>query len=314
MKTFPKFPHLLVGLVVFFIIIVISRELRLVVNKPQDSFTNYQQKYHVTLPNFHIGNKLSSYFYFLTIAYITNENLVIDNLDKPENDIIKLQIPQESSIPDDCPIFLTTKLETIKSIAPESFWSHHQYFKYIYPVIKKNSLYNPNIQYIKECVIHFRCSDVPFVKHGRYHLLKFNWYLNCLRLVLREMNLSKITILNCNAHLSKDTNKCQEWTNLLGRFLKDNLNIEYEVLCHSLKEDLLYMLNARALISSGGSLSFSAGLLSNNLFIYPSSSLENETINCHKHQIRQNSYCLNKVFIRHSEVDDYHHLDNKLFY
>ena len=55
MKTFPKLSKLLVVLVIVFIIIVISREVRLVINK---THTNYQQKYHVRLPDFNLGNKL----------------------------------------------------------------------------------------------------------------------------------------------------------------------------------------------------------------------------------------------------------------
>ena len=131
---------------------------------------------------------------------------------------------------------------------------------------------------------------------------------------MEKTTIKKITILNCNKHISKDkNNKCIEWGNLLGEYLKKQFNIDYEISCGSLEDDMHYMLNSKCLISTAGSLSFCLGILSDNIFVYPSNGTDKKINKCEA-VIRENSFCLEKDFIKHNDVDDYNNMNNNLLY
>jgi hypothetical protein len=289
-------------------------------NKLPNYFYNLINKntYIINIPeHYAFGNKLSSYFYHLTIAYINNKNCVINNIDNINNKLIKLLIPKISIITNNCPYYLINNLNNIKGINKPSFWEHKQYFKYIHPINKKNCIFNKDTSYTKDCIIHFRCSDIPFVKHQQYHLLKFNWFLKSIKICLKKIKINKIYILNCSDHLSNNNNnkkKCKEWSKLLGIFLEYNLNINFEIMCNNIKDDIFYMLNSKCLISSGGSLSFTLGMLTDNIFIYPTNSTDSKNLNCSLTPIRDNSICLKKDFIKHKDIKDYNKLNNNLLY
>ena len=73
--------------------------------------------------------------------------------------------------------------------------------KYLGGVIEKISRHIP----VYDCVIHFRCSDTPFVKHDSYHLIKYSWYREAMTVALEHYQIKKIYILNCSSHC-KDEN------------------------------------------------------------------------------------------------------------
>ena len=88
---------------------------------------------------FHFGNKLSSYFYFLTVACIKKKKYLIKNNSTPD-ELLNSIIPKKSisSFVFGCPKYLSDNLQHIEKITPESFWYYRQYLIHIYPLIKKN--------------------------------------------------------------------------------------------------------------------------------------------------------------------------------
>lgn len=300
------------------ILVLLIIILILILLKQKEYFNNKSDIYiNFMLPDYPLGNILSMYMYFLTISFIEGKNMNIVNYNYNNNKfkLVQLLLPQKIKITRPCPQYLKDEYTKLKKYLNVNFWEHKKIVKYIYPLLKENIIYKKNRKYIKDCIIHFRCSDVPFVKHPQYHLLKFNWFKKAMNICLKKTNIKKITILNCNKHFSKDqNNKCLEWTQLLGEYLKNEFNIGYEISCGSLEDDMHYMLNSKCLISSSGSLSFCLGILTNNIFVYPSNSNDDEIDKCEVVSIRKNSFCLEKEFIKHYEVDDYNNMNNNLFY
>jgi len=97
-------------------------------------------------------------------------------------------------------------------------------------------------------------------------------------------------------------------------YIKNEFNIETEVMCNDIKKDILYMLNSKCLISSGSSLSFCLGMLNDTIFVFPSPATDDKISECIDKPIRKKSICLKKRFIKHKDVSDYYTMNNSLFY
>jgi len=299
------------NLLLIFSVLVLILVFYLIYKHTKESFTEYN---NIELPTYAFGNVLSSYFYYLTKAYSENKNLYITNYNNSHFKELRKLLPREIIIYNK--YVYDSNSNDLNSVSPASIWNKIKLLQNIIPILKDNILFKKNKKYSKDCIIHYRCSDIPFVRQHGYHLLKFKWYKNAIKECFKKTSINKIYILNCNNHLSNDKNKnkCIEWCDLLINYINSELNIKAIQMCNNIEKDILYMLNSKCLISSGSSLSFSLGMLSDNIFVYPSYSTDYERRGCTDKQLRKNSICLEKDFIKHKGVKDYYKLDNSLFY
>ena len=148
----------------------------------------------------------------------------------------------------------------------------------------------PNNHYQNTAIIHFRCSDVPFIKHRHYPLLPKK-YFKFISKQLYKYNINKIIIMTCNTHnkhLLADK-KCPEYSNIIKRWLGKylNINIKIDNSCMSVKDTYAAFLGCKVLVSTGGSFSFIPGLLKGKHFISPTLYGENsgdyKKSSLHKH-------------------------------
>ena len=121
-------------------------------------------------------------------------------------------------------------------------------------------------------VVHFRCSDVPFVKHEAYCLLPKDYF----RFVATEIlarHVDKITIVTCAAHKRhKLADKCPIYTYTIQKWLSDftGLPVDIDDTCMSIDDTMQLFIDAKVLVSTGGSFSFCPGMIKGKNFITPS--------------------------------------------
>lgn len=121
-------------------------------------------------------------------------------------------------------------------------------------------------------VVHFRCSDVPFTKHASYCLLPIDYF----RFVATEIlarHVDKITIVTCAAHNRHElADKCTIYTNTIQKWLSDftGLRVDIDYTCMSIEDTMQLFIDAKVLVSTGGSFSFCPGVLKGKNFITPS--------------------------------------------
>lgn len=111
-------------------------------------------------------------------------------------------------------------------------------------------------------VIHFRCSDVPFIMSEVYHLQRFEYYAWALeRLASLGIDCARVLLVTDSAHRSTpaDQAAASEYQAALERFLSAR-GVEVETQRGTTLEDFSTMFYAPALIGAASSLSFAAGL------------------------------------------------------
>ena len=132
--------------------------------------------------------------------------------------------------------------------------------------LKKSGLYK-KVQYP---VIHFRCSDIPFIKHKQYKLQKYTFYKDSLEEIKRKsgINYDTVILLTNTAHRSNNKNKkaCEIYLNGIKNYIE---SIGYKVIIqsNSKEEDFATLFYAPAVISPGSSFSFMSGFFNNGIFI-----------------------------------------------
>jgi hypothetical protein len=175
-----------------------------------------------------------------------------------------------------------------------------------------DALIKSNLKKVVEYpVIHFRCADVPFVRHRQYHFQKYKFYKKALENIntLSLQQYSKVIILSCSFHLSdnKDQACCSTYTNSLSDYLK---NISYDTIveCNTNIADFATLFYAPAVISGGSSFSFISGFCGKGIFISGGHREEADTItnlkcdNC-------STWLQNADDIKHKDIDDYYNTD-----
>ena len=292
--------NVIIILIIFIIFIFFKK------NNLRETFTT-----SYVIPNYALGNILSHYFYHIALAWRNNKRLIVRS-NKSNNKLVK-KLPKMVILKESCPDFIRNYNFGVVDKAGVSLWIHQDIWKYLIPIIYDtmsniSDLTIPSF----DCVIHFRCSDIPFNRHKFYHLLKYEWYKKAINMCLKKQKINEIIILNCNTNYTRDSNNlCLKWGKDLGNYLYKYFKISYKILCNDVNEDFIIMKNSKCLISSGSSLSFFAGLSSKNLFIYPSTGTDYKIEKCHI--MRNNSICIPKLFIKHNEVSDYKKLNKDLF-
>ena len=166
---------------------------------------------------------------------------------------------------------------------------------------------------VYDCVIHFRCSDVPFCRHESYHLIKYSWYREAIIVALEHYQIENIQILSCVSHNVNDYNYlCKDLAYDLGKFILDEFGIPFQISCGTIEEDMGMMYKSKVLITGISSFSFFAGLASNNLFIIPTMDKEDDIqpLLPPEKSCRDNMIVIKKAFIRHRDIDDYSNFDS----
>jgi hypothetical protein len=135
----------------------------------------------------------------------------------------------------------------------------------------------PDYSFSNKAVIHFRCSDVPFIKHPQYHLLPKEYYY-FISEKIKESNVEEVLFVNCSTWSSdkleiKDVETlCNNYIDTIADWLGEKLDIKINKnkICTNIKETYSIMMGSKILVSTGGSFSFIPGMIKNKNFISPS--------------------------------------------
>lgn len=173
--------------------------------------------------------------------------------------------------------------------------------KILNELFTKNNLQNK----VDYPVIHYRCSDVPFVKHFHYHLVKYKFYKDALEELKKNgINTQSINLMSCNTHINNNTEKCNQYTQSLKKYLED---LGYNVImsCGTNIDDFATIFYSPASISNGSSFSFMSGYFGNGIFISEG----------HVDEHNINKKCTNCNWLKsgytllHKDVDNYYDTD-----
>ena len=258
-------------------------------------------------PNGGLGNILSVFF------SKKSQNIV---LNKKNTNIIHNSIENSKFIKLDNNYTLSNdqviKLKNVYLEGGDYFWNIFSVdslaaLKIIKPNVKNSLNYfvedikTPVIEKIP--IIHYRCSDVPFVKHGCYHFSKYKFYDWC-HTKLNKKYKKWYIMFNSN-HLSKpEYNELSTiYFNDLLKYLKTELKLNIELLKpNDTYTDFKLLYNAPVVIQGGcgGSFSFFSGFF-NGLYLF--SDINKPESNLTKEYNLDIEYYKNGI-LSHNEVDN----------
>jgi hypothetical protein len=242
----------------------------------------YIKKEHFESENIdiNIGNYLSAYFFNLGlcilqkkdfnynidkninfIKYLPNNIKYDDKMNEINNNLIKNGITYNYiSKQEDVALWFINDNKII------NFWIclKDLIYEILDNALKKSNLYED----IKYPIIHFRCSDTPFVLHRQYHFAKYEFYKNALEKIneYSSNKKKKVILLSCNTHLSNDKVSCTKYSKLLSNYL-NSIGYKTDIKCGSNIRDFATMFYSPGVISIGSSYSFMAGFFGNGIFI-----------------------------------------------
>jgi len=264
-----------------------------------------------------IGNYLVIYFYLMGKSFLSGNDFYYKhkNLefikDLPKyvplnknihNELIKYNFTLHELVEEEKKIILVA-MWTIINKRREKFWliMKPQINQILDETLKKNNLYKK----IDCPVIHFRCSDVPFIRNGYYFFQKYNFFKDSLEEIKNKLNINydKVILLSCNFHKSSDKNseKCNIYAESLKLYL-ENLGYNVNVKCNSNIDDFATIFYAPAIISTCSSFSFISGFFSNGLFISEGHYASGSDIKCNN----CDDWLKNGYSIEHHDVLDYY--------
>ena len=306
----------------------------LILYKQKNKYENFENSDNYQ--NFNIGNILSEYFYEMGIAFLNNKdydaNFTMNKYHKGKQytyDFIK-----------EFPIFVECRKdinenmlkagltpenvnESFNKISEEyhkyigsSAWltidkTHETFWLCMKPVVNeyyKKIFDKMGISKKIDCpIIHYRCSDVPFVKHSHYGFQKYSFFKDSLDQIQQKLGkkYGDVVIFYCNSHYSSNQNKdaCNIYDDSLTNYIKD-LGYNVKNQCGNAIDDFAAMFFAPAVISTCSSFSFMSGFFSDGIFISEG------------HYEDSNSYCNNcgdwlkhGYTISHSDVNDYNNTE-----
>ena len=261
-----------------------------------------------------IGNTLCSYFHKYALSICNKQDFTC----KTDNyDIVKYlpeHIPFDSNIYDQFQENNIT-IDKINSKCTMCIWHCDEQWIYNFwtilkPTVHKilnNAIEKSNLKNtIKYPIIHFRCADVPFIKHNKYYLQRYSFFKEALGKVTFNDNDRTVIIMNYLKHRSdnESANCCNKYLNNLVKYISD---LGYTCILQSKSsfEDFSDLFNAPYVISTGGSFSFMSGFFGHGKFISTEHCQENN--NCCKDcgDIFTPNYN-----IHHKLINSYHDVDN----
>jgi hypothetical protein len=258
-----------------------------------------------------IGNYLAVYCVYMASAFLQKKHFRFTYIDKPFLKNLPLYIKFNKDIYDKLIKEGLTYINLNLFLIKPSYWrttnnKREKFWLIMKPLIKeiidktlkKSGLYEE----VLYPVIHFRCSDVPFIKHSTYKLQKYTFYKDSLEEIKRKsgINYDTVILLTSSIHRSNNKNReaCEIYTQSLKKYIE---SIGYKVIIQSKSadQDFATQYYAPAVISPGSSFSFMSGFFSDGLFI----SEGHLCTNCSEWLIRGYS-------IDHKNVKSYHDTDN----
>lgn len=300
-------------IIIIIILIIFYLINNLLFKNINENFTNI---------NLNIGNYLVVYFYLMGKTFLEGRDF---NYKLKNKDFIKdlpSHVPLNKSIRDELikngftvnelimeeQKIILVAMWTIINKRRETFWLIMKPLinQILDDTFKKNNL-QKQIDYP---VIHFRCSDTPFIKNGYYFFQRYKFFKNSLEEIkkIKNIDYKKVILLSCNFH--KTTDKNSEKCNIYAYSLKDYLEEHgYEVIiqCDSNIDDFATIFYAPAIISTCSSFSFIGGFFSDGIFI------SEGHYNCNKNDVKCTDcgdWLKNGYSIDHKDVDDYYNTDN----
>ncbi len=278
-------------------------------------------KYNEGLENMstNIGNYLSSYFRSLMISIVNKVDFVYDDSNEDFINYLPKKIEynydeiREQLLQNNIDNDYFENIETdpngcwnMKDAKTEKMW--HIMKPLIQNIMDDAFLKSNQVKIVDYPVIHFRCADVPFVKHRDYHFQKYKFYKDALDYISYKTNkkYDSVIILYSNTHLSSNTDKekCDIYANALMEYLK---TIGYKSIIQSKSslDDFATRYYAKAVISPGSSYSFMSGFFGKGVFVSGGHQSEGEA------EISGVGEWLFKGYnVMHNEINNYYETDD----
>jgi hypothetical protein len=265
-----------------------------------------------------IGNCLSRYFGSMGLSFYNGKDFYAESSFKKDPYLQKLPmfIPVQNDI--------QRQLHSIEfssndiSTVPNSYWvientRAENFWLIMKPLVTKilfNFLKTHDIVLdVNLPVIHFRCSDVPFVRNSHYHFVKYSFYKDCLldAEILLNKKYTSLLLLSCHNHKSNPVykEKCNEYESSLIKYLR-NLGYQVNVQCNSNILDFALMFYAPVVLSPSSSFSFMSGFFGPGLF-YSEGHFTEDVENPEKNTtpLESSDWLKSGYSIRHSDVKNY---------
>lgn len=183
-----------------------------------------------------------------------------------------------------------------------------EFWQQLRPVIAATYQDNlPQLQ-VRNPVVHFRCSDAPFVKLEYYHLVKRDT-VEWIAAKIKAKGFDHVTVLSCDQHKRRHKNlACQQYMQYyVGILYEQGISVDYQ--CESVLHDFASMFYSPLLVSlNPSSFSFMAGVAKD----------PNEYISCNMGVEHAGKYYLqtqadwlidSREPLLHVQVDDYNDVD-----
>jgi len=156
-------------------------------------------------------------------------------------------------------------------------------------------------------VIHFRCSDAPFIRQNGYNFQKYSFFEKALeKITNNKQKYDSIIILYCNSHASKsdeDKKSCEIYVSNLFEHITA-MGYDVKIQCSDILDDFSTIFYAPAVISTGGSFSFMSGFFGKGLFISAGHEFsENDEKNVYLDNI--GDWLFKGYNVKHNQISDY---------
>ena len=265
-----------------------------------------------------IGNCFSRYFGSMGLSFFNGKDFFAEDSFKkdPYLQNLPMFVPLQTNI--------QTQLQMANfnpkdlSVIPNSYWviENHRAEKFwliMKPLVTQmisTFLKSHDINLtIKTPVIHFRCSDVPFIRNSHYHFVRYSFFNDCLIEAERQLNkkFDSLLLLSCHHHKSNPVyrEKCNKYEASLMQYLR-NLGYQVNVQCNSNIYDFAVMFYAPVVLSPSSSFSFMSGFFGNGLF-YSEGHFTEQKNNPNKNYVslKSSDWLKTGYSIRHCDVIDY---------
>jgi len=131
----------------------------------------------------------------------------------------------------------------------------------------------PDANYAGTAIVHFRCSDVPFIDMPEYPLQPRAYFKFVADFLMKYNDVLHVLIVNCNKHNWHQLSPlCHSYAYNIKSWLQEylpNIPVDVDLACETQKMSLEKMLGSHTLISTGGSFSFVPGILKGKRFVTP---------------------------------------------
>jgi hypothetical protein len=301
-------------------------------------FYRYGESFKYVLPNTQksIGNLMSRYFGSMGMAFLEGKNFRAEKnmVAVMKSDPFLKHLPPyvifDKEVYDKMKIAGVKRSSLLKN--PNSYWIIENrraegFWMAMRPVVHRileTAFHDTGISMKTkdqvDCpVIHFRCSDVPFVKNMHYHFVRYAFYRDCLAEAKKTLSSNgsvsgdRVLLLSCHAHNSSPEymNKCRIYKASLIEYLEKSLGLQVMTRCGTPVQDFATMFYAPLVLSAGSSFSFMSGFFGYGMFFSEGHFTDLSSIPSNKHKETDGcgsdcgKWLRSGYSLRHNEIDDY---------